>query len=126
MSINLSQMQNDLLRNLFLAANKELVDSLIKEREQMDNNLQKKVIREVFVELEATYTAKAELCLPLPDHIGEKEISKWLWENEDLWLDQLEEDVNITNIQQPHFSRGDDTHRFVVYENEQKIFSGYL
>jgi len=124
MSNELTQMQNDLLRNLFLSADKELVESLIKEREEMVINLQKKPSREVIVELEATYTTTAELRLSVPDHIEDNKIKSWLGDNEDLWLEQLEED--IADIHNRDFLRGDDVHQFIVYENDMRMFNGYL
>ena len=92
-------------------------------------------MKKVTIITREVYHKIASVTIDVPSDIGEDEIQKWLWDNQELFTDQLY--TNLDNAKCEHGFGIDEDNcmdeldsesetRYDLIENEEKIYGGHL
>jgi hypothetical protein len=86
----------------------------------------------VTIKTRAVYHKVAEVTIEVPDHIQDEDVRDWIWDNENMFVDELDDKLSEATLEFG-FGLDDDFEeidsasetRYDVYENGQITFGGH-
>jgi hypothetical protein len=89
-------------------------------------------MKTVTIKTRAVYHKVAEVTIEVPDHIQDEDVRDWIWDNENMFVDELDDKLSEATLEFG-FGLDDDFEeidsasetRYDVYENGQITFGGH-
>ena len=89
-------------------------------------------MKTVTIKTRAVYHKVAEVTIEVPDHINDEDVRDWIWDNENMFVDELDDKLSEAVLDYG-FGLSDEFEdrdcesetRYDVYENGQITFGGH-